>query len=73
MTGIVQLKVKSLKLQDYIIYYNFSFLRTNLFYKLTRQEIKRKYYYAYPPPLQPQPLPTTLLSIHVLLHVIVLS
>ena len=45
MTGIVQLKDKSLKLHGYIIYYNFSSLKTSLFYKLSRQEIKRKYYY----------------------------
>ena len=45
MSGIVQLKVKSLKLHGYIIYYNFSSLRTSLFYELSQQEIKRKYYY----------------------------
>ena len=45
MTGIAQLKVESLKLHFYIVYYNFSSLRTSLFYKLSRQEIKRKYYY----------------------------
>ena len=50
MTGIVQLKVKSLKLHGYAIYYNFSSLRTSLFYKLSRQEIIRKYYYANPLP-----------------------
>jgi hypothetical protein len=70
MTGIVPLKVESLKLHFYIVYYNFSSLRTSLFYKLSmsrmcnrihhtlKQSLEKKIIRVFILPVQSVPITT---------------